>query len=96
MPSPGRRLSPTHRPLYTWNVSSQLMCTFLRKVMPYLIVKKDEAELALELQDSIDRYKFKLGNRYWLHPERDAILARRAEIATEMSALKHRIFPLTD
>lgn len=95
MPTPGRRISPKHRPLYTWNVSSQKMASFLRKVLPYLIVKRDEAILALELQACIDKHKHKLGGHYFQHPDREAIFARRAEIAAEIKALKSRSFSLT-
>jgi hypothetical protein len=95
MPNPGARQKPHHRPLYTWNFSSQVAARFLRRVLPYLIVKREEAELALELQANIDEYRFKLGNQYWLHSDREAIFARRAEIAAQVKALKHRIFPLT-
>lgn len=96
MPTPGRRISPKHRPLYTWNLSSQVMAKFLRRVLPYLIVKKEEVILALELQASIDRYKHKLGGHCYRHPDREAIFAHRAKLAAEIKALKSRSFSLTD
>lgn len=95
MPDPGRRISSRHRPLWTWNISSQIAADFLRKVLPYLIVKREEAELALELQANIDEFRYKLGNQHWLHSDREAIFARRAEIAEQMKALKRRSYPLT-
>lgn len=83
------RKNPIHRDQYVWNTSSQIGSAFLRCVLPYLIVKREETELALLLQSSIDEWKFKLGNRYWLHEQREEVFAYRADLALKISALKH-------
>lgn len=84
--------NPNQRDCFVWNVSSQKAATFFRLILPYLIIKREEVELALELQASIDEWRFKLGNRWAYHPERDAVLAYRDSIARRISELKHRTF----
>lgn len=41
------------RPLYEWISSSLIAVTALRELRPYLVVKADEADLALEFQDRL-------------------------------------------
>jgi hypothetical protein len=69
--------NPNARPQYCWQACSQNACTFLRLIHPFLVVKKDEAKLALDLQESIDTHKFKLGNRYHKHADHEEIFAYR-------------------
>ena len=40
------------RPLYCWQASDALACRILERVMPYLIVKRDQAENVLRLRAS--------------------------------------------
>lgn len=84
-----------HRPQFFWKTSSQKACAMLRQILPFLIVKREEVELALELQASIDAHKFKLGNQFWKHKDHTAIFAYRESIADRISALKHRNFSLS-
>lgn len=84
---------PNNRIQFCWRVASQKAVSFLRRVHPFLIVKRDQTELALLLQDNIDKYRHKLGNQYQSHPERDAIFAERAEWAKQISELKKVSFP---
>lgn len=81
-----------HRDVFVWNVSSQNAARFFRLILPYLIIKREEVELALELQASIDEWKFRLGNKWAYHPERDAVLAHRDDLRLRISELKHRTF----
>lgn len=90
MPNPGRRISPAHRPLFTWNISSQIAASFLRQVLPFLIVKKDEAVLCLHLQSHIDEHKIGIKKRDY--PNKEAIFSYRASLAREIALLKHRTF----
>ena len=68
-----------HRPQWCWYVSSQKAATFLRKIRPFLVVKAEEADIALALQQNIDEHKFRLGNRYNLHERHAEILAWRED-----------------
>jgi hypothetical protein len=84
--------NPKARIQFTWHIASQTAASFFRKVLPHLIVKRDEVELALQLQDSIDKYVHKLGHHHKYHPDRDKIFARRADLAARIFALKKRTF----
>jgi hypothetical protein len=86
--------NPNHRVCFSWNISSQIAATFFRKILPHLIVKREEVKLALALQDNIDKYYHKLGHHHSVHPRRDQIFAYRAEVAEKISALKRRKFTL--
>ena len=88
------RSSERHRRLYQIVLGSAAAAKFLRAVGPYCIVKAEQISLALELQSSIEAWKFRLGNQYRKHPQRDAIMAHRWEIAEKIKALKHERFDL--
>lgn len=80
---------------FTWHIASQTAASFFRRVLPHLVVKRDEVMLALQLQDSIDEYRHKLGHHHRTHPDRDKIFAYRANLAAQIYALKKRTyFPL--
>lgn len=82
--------NPNHRAQYMWKTSSQEACTFLRQVLPFLVVKREESVLCLELQANIEAHKFKLGNRFWKHADHAGILALRQSLADQVRDLKHR------
>lgn len=88
------RSSERHRRLYQIVLGSAIAARFLRAIQPYCIVKAEQISLALELQSSIEEWKFRLGNQHRKHPQRDAIMARRWEIAEKIKALKHERFDL--
>jgi hypothetical protein len=79
--------------VYRWAVGNQICARFLRQIVPYTIVKGEEIAIALELQASIDLWKFKLGNHSRFHPERDRVLADRERLCLKISELKHLTFP---
>ena len=85
-----------HRDHSVWTISSQAAASFMRRVLPFLRAKKEEVELALTLQASIDEWNHKLGWHYGTHPKRDEIFAERAAIAEKIKAIKHRGFTRTD
>lgn len=84
--------TPGRRPQYVWNVTSSTAADFLRLIQPHAIVKRAEIDLALEFQTNIAQWRHKLGNQFRLHPEREAILAWRRDIARKISELKHLTF----
>lgn len=85
-----------HRAQFNWVASSQVAARVLRAMLPYLIVKKDEAELVLQLQGSLDTWRNKLWNFNGVHQRRDEIMAERQNIADRVAALKRRSFPTVD
>jgi hypothetical protein len=89
----------THRPTWSWVIHNQKAADFLRLILPHLIVKKEQAELCLQLQERIDNYKTtvkKLGRakdgeapRLYLSDEE---LAARKLLHDECKELKHVAF----
>jgi hypothetical protein len=47
--SPSRK---KQRPCWAWRVNSHEACKFLKSILPFLKVKKKQAELAIEFQES--------------------------------------------
>lgn len=86
--------NPVHRDQFVWTVASQKAAAFLRGVLPHLLVKRDETELALRLQASIDEWKHKLGHHHALHERRDEVFAERETLARRIAELKHVRFSL--
>lgn len=56
----------TPRAIYTWQASSGVAELALRRMLPYLIAKKDEAELALSFRET---FRPQFGNRSKTAPE---------------------------
>ncbi len=80
--------SSGHRPVHNWTAASQLAGAFLKELLPFLYIKKEQAELALELQANIDEYRHKLGHAYGVHPQRGKIFAYRKALADKILELK--------
>lgn len=80
-----RRKDPKNRTIYRWHVTSRKAYTFLSAIRPYSIIKLDQIELCLELQDHIDHHK---STMRWSTPD------FRAEIAAHRKALADRITSL--
>lgn len=53
------RRSPRHAPTYWWQASSEAAESILKQMRPYLKIKGDQAELALEFQENLRNPKFK-------------------------------------
>jgi len=88
-------IKPTHRTLYSWTVTSAAAAAFLRLIRPHCIVKADEIDIALKLQDSIDEWNHRLGWHYGVHPRRPEIRAYRERLFAEIAELKRVRFDPT-
>lgn len=74
------------RNAYQVQICGRVAREFLISILPYLQVKKEEAELAIKLQDHIDTYRAKF---YWMSDEqKKAIDAYRLGIKEQITALK--------
>lgn len=83
----GHVCDPKHkgsRPIYAWKVTAIRAVQALKELLPYLIVKRSQAECALELAETIQ------GPR----PISDEVLERREDICRRLAALKRQAFPL--
>lgn len=87
--SANRRLGPANRISYQWRLSSRAARDFLLQIEPFLIVKKEEAQLAIEFQAHMR--KECQTTRY--HPERrEELYAYRQGIVDRLRELKQRAF----
>jgi hypothetical protein len=84
--------NPNNRIQFTWHIASQTAAAFFRLVLPHLIIKREQVELALRLQESIDAHP-RLANQYKVHPDRDRIREERALLAAEIKRLKKVAYP---
>lgn len=84
--------NPNHRIQFTWHIASQTAAEFFRRALPHLIVKRDEVELALLLQDDIDKYRHTFKNTRHNETERLERRAYREALAAQIFALKKRSF----
>jgi hypothetical protein len=71
----------TNRPMYYWLCGSHYACFLLRRCLPWLIVKRTQAEVALEYQSTIDS-----NNRRALP---DELVTRRTNLKNKLTLLKH-------
>ena len=79
---------PRHRQKYCWRMSAREAAGFLEQIAPFLKVKREEVELAIEFQQGVRR-----GNQKPLPP---AEIARRETLARRIEALKHVVYDPAD
>lgn len=86
-----RKWSPNTRRVWIWGINTRQAGHMLKALLPYLIVKRDEAIVALEFQAlvSVTRSRPRPNHRGLprLSPEE---LAYRCELADRLKALKKR------
>lgn len=77
---------PTKKIVWKWNISGKMAEFFLGKIVDYLIIKKQEALLALEFRKTI----LKTGKQKNREVVTDELWSRREKLAEEIKELKHR------
>lgn len=80
-----KRVIANHRPFWNWQVASQQAEMVLRLILPWLIAKQDQAQIALE-----SRSMMKLGRR-WAPYSKDDI-SKFDTLVAEMKTAKKRDF----
>lgn len=83
-----------NRDCHNWTVCSRIALRFLEQVEPHLIVKKEEALLAMEFQAHVDAHSHRLGNGnrggFVTRPhDFDQIMAYRDSLWLKMRELKN-------
>lgn len=79
--------NPKHRPTFCWSVANKNAAIFLDGVLPHLIIKREEAEVALSLQTNINAVKYP-------HKEQqEKVREYREELYQKCRALKHISYP---
>ena len=72
-----------------WKISSTPAAEFLSLILPHMVVKRDEAEVALEFQKHVRAHTHDFRYR----PElRDSLYAEREIFRNKLLALKKRTF----
>lgn len=78
------------RPLFCWQASDRLACTILRTLLPYLLVKRDQAENVLELRASKEDPRSSLRGSPSHRTMPDEIVAHRENLYRRAKALNAR------
>jgi hypothetical protein len=82
-PKRSNRTNPKWRPATSWEIASQKAITVILGCLPYFLLKREQAEIALAFQETVKR----IGRGG--HSE--ATLQRRMELQEQMKVLKHQI-----
>ncbi len=69
-----------HKPLYLWILASQKAENFLKVIQPYLLLKKDQCEIALAVRETITPSNY----------VSDQVYAFRTEAIEKIKKLNHR------
>ncbi len=81
-----------NRPCFCWAAASNIALAFLRQVEPHLIIKREQAQLAIRLQEHVLANKH-IMNGYGRTAEmRAPLYAFRAELAAQIKALKKPVY----
>lgn len=79
----GGEVKPNANSGFTWTLPKHLLMHFLDRVIPYLMIKRRQAELVRELRITFQETGRKRGQR-----PPDEVVARRQELTNEITALK--------
>ena len=73
--------NPNHKRVYRWGISSQRACNFARQMEPYLIIKKERAQILIEWPKIENKLSFNA---------RIPIHQKQKELFERMRILNHR------
>jgi hypothetical protein len=92
-PSANRRNS-NHRVVYAWALSGASSQDFLASVLPFLIIKKSQAKLAIRLHDHVMKHAYAMRYRQYSAEKRESILAYREGLVLQIRDIKKETFPV--
>lgn len=86
--------NPKHRPQFVWGVSNKKAAAFLRIIRPFTLIKSDEIDIALKLQEHIEQNTYVSSGRNHMteRPNRAEILFYREKLFQQCKELKTRSF----
>ena len=88
----GKPKSPKHSPSYEWRIQAKKAGEIIRLVYPYLILKREQAKIALEFRDTFKEsliYTHQKG-RFSNTQIKSTIIKKRKELREKMLALNKR------
>lgn len=90
-----RRRKPQHRQSFRWDVSSRQAETILRGCLPWFLIKKEEAEIALAFQETLGGPGRIVSQETWEKREllRQQLHARKRITPLYDSSLARRVLP---
>jgi len=77
------RQSEKRKPIYIWSLSNRKAYQFLKDIKPYLIIKKAQAQIGIELQERVAKSHIGI----WLTPEERE---KREQLRLKLKALTKR------
>jgi hypothetical protein len=83
-----RRKDPKNRTIYRWHVQSQQAHQFLTAIVKHLLIKQDQVELAIELQDHIAKHRSAMVGPWTSDEVKAEIAAHRKALADKITELK--------
>ena len=89
-----RRKDLKNRTIYRWHVQSKMAHEFLTAIVKYLLVKKDQVELAITLQEHIAKHRSAMVGPWSTDEIKSEIAAYRKALADQITALKKVNFNL--
>ena len=89
--------NPRHKIQFSCILASQKAATFLRLIYPFSVVKKEQIDVALDLQEHIDFVPYKPTGSHSLREGYDEILKYREELFHRIISLRKLSYePFTD
>ena len=86
-----RKITPNgNKPSYSWTVSAKLAIACLRQLIPFLRVKKAQAEIALEFWDVREA----MGHKYGWNPYSESEFAKLVDYGEKLKQEKRVVVPL--
>lgn len=86
--------NPGSRTVWTWGAASLIAYDFLKEVEPHLMVKRDQAQLAMRLQEHITAHNLSI--RSMSPEEKQEVKDYRRKLHEEMKRLKKVEYPAND
>ena len=84
------RKNPNHRTLFQWGIANKKATVFLKLIRPYVLIKTDQIDVCLELQEHIEANQYVSPGRNHMieRPDRETILVHREELYQRCLQLK--------
>jgi len=85
-----------HRPKLRWSVEGEKAAAVLESVLPHLILKREQARIALDLQDHVRQWRQESGRHFWSHSRQHAaeVLKQRINELNQRGMQKAEPAPL--
>ena len=87
--TPKQRAKNCKGPVYSWKCTSDLLTHLCELMLPYLVIKKDQAKILLEMRKTYFSSEYQLGKQ-GVQPLSDEIIERRLFLMDQLKKLHCR------